>query len=272
MPTLFVVMPVYNEERTLEECVRRVVAAPLPPGWTQALVLVDDCSADSAGRSALHLAEALHEEGRDVTLERHGQNRGKGAAIRTGFDVVLARCEADAHSRDAVIIQDADLEYDPRDYAALLEPLIPRTGRTGEISQSNPSSRSTVHADAVYGNRWGARWRGAEASRGLRRRVHRFGNACLTAASNLLTGLRLNDMECCYKVLPVELLRRVQPHLSEERFGIEPQITAVLARLGCRVVEVDVAYAPRGFNEGKKIGLRDAIRALWVLLRERAKR
>ncbi|HMN96170.1 MAG TPA: glycosyltransferase family 2 protein [Phycisphaerales bacterium] len=255
MPTLHVVIPVFNEERTLEPCVRRVLAAPMPPEWSIALMIVDDCSEPSAERATAALAAALRSEGRDIALERHGRNRGKGAAIRTGFDRVIARCDADpARARDIAIIQDADLEYDPADFPALMAPILER------------------RSDAVYGNRWGERWRRSAASRGLHRRVHRLGNACLTLASNLLTGLRLDDMECCYKLLPLDLLRRVRPHLTEDRFGIEPQITAVLGRLGARVAQVEVAYSPRGFRDGKKIGVRDALRALWVLLRERAVR
>ncbi|MFO0872630.1 MAG: glycosyltransferase family 2 protein [Phycisphaerales bacterium] len=255
MPTLHVVIPFFNEERTLDPCVRRAVLAALPSGWGAALVLVDDCSVDSAHLAARGLVERLRAERCDVLFLRHDVNRGKGAAIRSGFDAVLARARAEPRrGQDVVVIQDADLEYDPRDFAALLAPLIER------------------RADAVYGNRWGPRWRAADRRLGVRRLVHRLGNGVLTAASNLLTGVRVDDMECCYKLLPVELLGRVRPHLTEDRFGIEPQITAVLGRLGARVAQVDVAYAPRGFKEGKKIGVRDAFRALWVLTREKLRR
>lgn len=255
MPTLHVVIPVYNEETTLEPCVRGVLAAPLPSGWGVAAILIDDCSRDPAHAAARSLIDRLLVEGHDVVLLRHAINRGKGAAIRTGFDAVLARvAEHPRHALDLVIIQDADLEYDPRDFAALMRPLLER------------------RADAVYGNRWGARWREDAARRGLHRRIHWLGNATLTFASNVLTGVRVHDMECCYKLMPVELLGRVRPHLTEDRFGVEPQITAVLGRLGARVAEVDVAYAPRGFREGKKIGMRDAVRAVWVLGRERMAR
>lgn len=261
MPTLHVVVPCYNEERTLAPCVRRVLAAPLPSGWCVAVVVVDDHS----NEATRVLSEALAAGGDGgpagaragdarVHLLRHQVNRGKGASIRTGFAAILDRVAQDPRRRrDVVVIQDADLEYDPSDFAALLAPLL--DGK----------------ADAVFGNRWGARWFADPARRTLRRRVHRAGNGVLTVASNLLTGLSVHDMECCYKLIPVELLSRVVPHLTEDRFGIEPQLAAVLGRLGARVVEVEVAYSPRSFGEGKKIGVRDAFRALWVMARERMK-
>lgn len=255
MPTLHVVVPCFNEERTLEPCVRRVLAAPLPPGWCSAIVIVDDHSNEATRIAAERLATELRGAGVDLLLLRHEVNRGKGAAIRRGFGAILANVGSDPRRRrDVVAIQDADLEYDPSDFAALLAPLL--DGK----------------ADAVFGNRWGTRWSTGPDRRTLRRRIHRAGNGVLTLASNVLTGLSVHDMECCYKLIPVELLSRALPHLTEDRFGIEPQITAVLGRLGARVAEVDVRYAPRGFREGKKIGIRDAVRAIWVLVRERLRR
>jgi len=245
--TLHIVVPFYDEPTTLEPCVRRVLDAMLPTGWHRQLVLVDDHSPKSGGDAATELVETLVGEGHPVRLLRHASNRGKGAAVRSGFDDILSHADDAAFDRDVAIIQDADLEYDPQDYRALLRPLI-----LGE-------------AEAVFGNRW----HGAVTRRGAYGFVHRCGNGALTALSNLLTGLRVRDMECCYKAIPIGVLRRLRPMLTEDRFGIEPQIAAALARLGCRVAQVDVAYDPRGFGSGKKIRPRDAVAALMVMLRER---
>lgn len=240
MPVLHVVMPVYDEGPTLAEIVRRVVQAPLPAGWELDLTMVDDGSRPAAARIAADAARAHPGRARLIV---HPSNRGKGAALMTAFDAVLAG----AADLDAVLVQDADLEYDPADYPALLGAL----GR----------------ADAVFGNRWAA----GGARRGYRR-LHELANGLLTAASNAATGLGVHDMECCYKLLRVRVLRRVRPWLSEERFGIEPQLAAALARDGARVAEVPVRYEPRTFAEGKKIRWTDGVRALWVIARERARR
>jgi hypothetical protein len=246
MPVLHVAMPVYNERETLEPCLRRVIGAALPPPWTKRVELVDDHSRDDAYAAARAVVERLVAEGHDLELGRHACNRGKGAAVRTAFDAILARA-ADA---DLAIIQDADLEYDPGDFARLMAPVI--AGRV----------------EAVLGTRWGEH----HALPSLKHRVHALGNAALTALSNLMTGYRVTDMECCYKLLTVRLLRRLQPMLTEERFGIEPQIVAGLARLGAAVEEVPIRYAPRGLSAGKKIGWKDGIRAVWVIARERWRR
>lgn len=238
---LHVVIPFYNEPATLEECVRRVRAALLPAGWSKRIVIVDDASA-SAGRSA---AAAIDRSSPDVVLHRHGRNRGKGAAVRTGFAAVLESAADD----DLVIIQDADLEYDPSDFARLMGPVI--EGR----------------ADATIGSRWGVH----RASAGFKRRVHELGNRVLTAMSNVMTGYDLADMECCYKLMPVALLRRVAPRLTEDRFGIEPQLVAALASLGARVEQVPVSYDPRGLAAGKKIRWTDGVRAVYVIARERVR-
>ena len=242
MPVLHVVMPVFDEGPTLGEIVRRVVAAPVPAGWEVDLTMVDDGSRPAAARVAAEVA-AGH-PGR-VRLLVHPSNRGKGAALMTGFDDVLRR----ASDADAVLVQDADLEYDPSDYPALV------------------AAASAPGTDAVFGNRWER----APRDTGYRR-LHAAANGLLTRASNLATGLGVRDMECCYKLLPVRLLRRVRPWLSEERFGIEPQIAAALARLGARVAEVPVGYAPRSLSQGKKIRWTDGVRAIWVIARERVRR
>ncbi len=244
MRTLHVVIPFYNEPDTIQPCVRRVVDARLGDGWRKRLVIVDDHSDDPSRVVLDSLVRQLREEGCEVALHRHDVNRGKGAAVATGFDAVL-----DPHppDDDLVIIQDADLEYDPADYAQLVEPII-----RGE-------------AQAVIGTRWGAH----RAMRVLRRRLHRWGNGFLTACSNVMTGYRVRDMECCYKVFSVELLRRLRPWLSESRFGIEPQIMAGLSRIEATVGEVPVSYDPRSINAGKKIGWIDALQAVRVIVRER---
>lgn len=243
MPVLFCVMPVYNEPETLERCVERVLAVRLPPQWSLALLIVDDASDPATRAAEARLMEAHRGHPGRVELLTHIVNRGKGAALRTGFRRVLERSADDG---DAVVIQDADLEYDPSDWERLLAAL-PGGGH-----------------GAVYGNRWAAM-----ESKAMVHQLHRAGNRLLTRFSNLLTGFRLGDMECCYKLLPVALLRRVLPRLTEDRFGVEPQMTAVLARLGAEIVEVPVRYEPRGYSEGKKIGTRDAMRAIWVIVRER---
>jgi Glycosyl transferase family 2 len=242
-----VVIPYFNESDTLEPCVRRVLAAPLPPGWTIGILLVDDHSAPR-GRAAGDAVHArLTAEGHTVRIHHHPENRGKGAALQTGFDALL-QCPATADD-DIVIIQDADLEYDPCDYLPLMTPII--EGR----------------ADAVIGNRWGAH----RQVRGLKRKVHELGNRALTFASNAMTGYRVRDMECCYKLMPVRVLRALRARLTERRFGIEPQIVAALAGLKARVVEGPVRYHPRGFAAGKKIGWVDGVRTLYVIMRERCR-
>ena len=238
MPTLFVVMPVYNEPVTLRASVARVRAASVGAGWSTQIVLVDDGSSDATPETV----RALGAEGAAITLF-HPKNRGKGAAIRTGFAHALTL----ARDSDAVIIQDADLEYDPADFAGLLAPV------------------ARDEADIVLGNRW------AVPPKGLKRLAHRMLNGFLTVSSNLMTGLRVNDMECCLKLFTVPALRTILGDLDEERFGIEPQIVAACARHRLRVAEAPCSYAPRSFEEGKKIRMKDGLRVFVVLWRERRK-
>ena len=238
MPTLFVVMPVFNEPVTLRASVARVRAADVGAGWSTQIVLIDDGSSDSTPDAV----RALGAEGAAITLF-HPRNRGKGAAIRTGFAHALSL----AGAGDAVIIQDADLEYDPADFAGLLAPVA-----CGE-------------ADVVLGNRW------AVPPKGLKRLAHRMLNGFLTLSSNLMTGLRVNDMECCLKLFTVPALRTIMGELDEERFGIEPQIVAACARHRLRVAEAPCSYSPRSFEEGKKIRMKDGLRVFVVLWRERRK-
>lgn len=222
-PMLSVVMPCYNEIQTIEEIVGRVLKST----FVQQLVIVDDGSTDGT-RDFL---ETLTDHRIDVVLQP--ENRGKGFAIRTGF----AECRA-----PFVIIQDADLEYDPSEYDLVLEPLM------------------SGQADAVYGSRF---------LTGRPHRVlffwHSLGNKFLTTLSNMLTNLNLTDMETCYKAFRLEVIQSLE--LTEDRFGIEPEITAKLARANWRVWEVGISYAGRTFDEGKKIGWRDGVRAIVVLLK-----
>lgn len=229
-PLLSVVIPVYNERATLGELVRRVRAVPL----AKEIILIDDGSSDGTREIMQSMAGDP-----ELVLVYHPVNRGKGAALRTGF----------VHAKgDIVLIQDADLEYDPADYQRLLEPIL-----AGD-------------ADAVFGSRF--------LSLDARRSQtwwHRLGNRALTTLSNFCTGLKLTDMETCYKVFRREVIQAIAPGLQQERFGIEPELTAKLAATGCRVREVAVGYAPRGYRDGKKIGWRDALQALWCIWRYRSR-
>jgi glycosyltransferase involved in cell wall biosynthesis len=216
-----VVIPVYNERDTLVEIVRRVQAV----GIHQEIIIVDDFSIDGTRQLLVELAREA-----DIRVLFHGYNRGKGAALRTAFEQARG---------DVVVIQDADLEYNPNDLPRLLEPI-----ERGE-------------ADVVYGSRF------LENSRQDPSRLHRWGNWLLTAASNLTTGQRLTDMETCYKAFRREVLDQID--VEQNRFGFEPEITAKVSRLGYRIVELPIRYDCRGYEEGKKIGLRDAANALWCI-------
>lgn len=229
---LSILIPVYNERAHLQRCISRVLEAPLPDGLQREIVLVNDASTDGTAE----LAEDLARRHADVIRVFHQpRNMGKGAALR--------RAIAEMHG-DFAIFQDADLEYDPRDYAAVLRPLL--DGR----------------ADVVYGSRF--------ASRAERRALnyhHELGNRLLTALSNWFTGLNLTDMETCYKAFRADLLRSIP--IRSNRFGIEPEITAKIARRRAIVYEVPISYHGRGYAEGKKIGLRDGLNALFVMLKYR---
>jgi len=234
MQKLTVVIPTYNEKSTLAEILRRVLAVPLP-GFSRELMLVDDGSNDGTRELLADLPALTGELADDVSVRVFLQpyNQGKGAALRRGF--------AEA-TGDIVLIQDADLEYAPTDYPKLLAPLL--DGR----------------AEVVYGSRFA----GGDAHRVLYF-WHSLGNRFLTLCSNALTNLNLTDMECCYKVFRRDILRQIV--IEEDRFGVEPELTAKVARLGCRVYEVGVSYAGRTYAEGKKIGWRDGFRALWCIVK-----
>lgn len=231
---LSIVIPVYNEESTLEAILQRVLAVTLPD-MEKELVIVDDCSTDGSREWLANFCSSKFEDQITVNLYLQEHNQGKGAALRRGF--------AEA-SGDIVLIQDADLEYDPEDYKRLLKPLL--DGR----------------ADVVYGSRFVG-----DAPHRVLYFWHSVGNRLLTLLSNMLTGINLSDMECCYKVFRAEILQKIT--LRENRFGIEPEITAKVARLNCRIYEVGVSYSGRTYAEGKKINWRDGIAAIWCILRYR---
>ncbi len=220
---LSVVMPAYNEAATIEQAAIAVLAQ----NCVGELIIVDDGSTDGTSELIQRLA-ASHPM---IKALRHDKNMGKGAALRTGFSHVC---------HDVVIVQDADLEYDPADYARLLEPVA--AGR----------------ADVVFGSRFV----GSEAHRVLYF-WHFVGNRFLTLLSNMTTNLNLTDMETCYKLMRHNVLKRIT--LEEDRFGIEPELTAKLARLGVRIYEVSVSYHGRTYAEGKKINWRDGFRAIWCI-------
>lgn len=223
---LSVVIPVYNEAATLAEIVRRVREVEIE---TQ-IILVDDCSTDGSQKVMAELAEA---HGGQIVCLHHEANAGKGAALRTGIA---------AATGELVIIQDADLEYDPADMPKLVEPIV--SGR----------------ADVVFGSRFA----GGESHRVLYF-WHSVANRMLTTLSNMMTNLNLTDMEVGYKVFRREVIQAIE--LNEDRFGFEPEVTAKVARRKLRIYEVGISYAGRTYDEGKKITLRDGLRALWCIVK-----
>ncbi|MDR1049351.1 MAG: bifunctional glycosyltransferase family 2/GtrA family protein [Synergistaceae bacterium] len=227
---LSLIIPCYNEERTIEDCVSRVLGIAKGRDFSIEAVVVDDASTDRS----LSVLEKIAKEHEEVTVLRHERNRGKGAALRTG----LMRATG-----DFVGIQDADAEYDPAEYVDMLEPLL--DGR----------------ADVVYGSRY---------LRPDTRRVlyfwHTWMNKALTFVSNMFTNLDITDMETCYKLFRGDVIRSIAPTLREERFGFEPEITAKVAQERCRVYECAISYNPRTYEEGKKIGWKDGFHALYCIL------
>lgn len=222
---LSVIIPAYNEEKTIETVVKRVLAAPVP--LPIEIVAVDDHSTDGTLTRLRSISSPA------LIIIAQPENRGKGAAVRAGIA---------AAAGDIVLVQDADLEYDPADYPGLLKPIL------------------DGHADAVYGTRL--------AGGGTHRVMlfwHSIGNRLLTALSNMFTNLNLTDMEVGYKVFRREIINSLM--LEQNRFGFEAEVTAKLARLKCRVYEVPISYFGRTYAEGKKIGWKDGIAALWFIVK-----
>lgn len=230
MKKVSIVIPVFNEERTILETIQKVKNANTN-GLGKEIIVVDDCSSDDTQKILQRI--------KGILVFRHRKNKGKGAAIRKGFREATG---------DIVIIQDADLEYDPSDYESLISPII------------------SGHADVVYGSRF------------LNNKPHRVlyfwhsvANKMLTQFSNALTNLNLSDMETGYKVFSKEVAKKITPKLVSERFGIEPEITAKVAKLAkrgeCRIYEVGISYFGRTYAEGKKINWRDGVIALWYVVK-----
>ena len=227
MAMLSVVIPCYNEVETIDQIIDAVRAAPYPD---KEIIVVDDCSVDGTREKLLTV---IAPSGRVQKVLYHDINRGKGAALRTGIQ---------AAEGDIVIIQDADLEYDPNEYPRLVAPIL--AGK----------------ADVVFGSRFS----GGDAHRVLYF-WHRMGNGLLTLMSNMFTNINLSDMETCYKVFRREIIQSIT--IEEDRFGFEPEITAKVAKLGCRIYEVGISYSGRTYDEGKKIGWKDGIHALHCIVK-----
>jgi glycosyltransferase involved in cell wall biosynthesis len=224
---LSIIIPVFNEAKTIEEILKRVTAVPLD----KEIIVVDDFSQDGTRETLVRLAGRYD----NLKVIYHGKNRGKGCAIRTGLEQVTG---------DMVVIQDADLEYNPAEYPKLVKPIV--EGR----------------ADVVYGSRFA----GGEEHRVLYF-WHYVGNRFLTLFSNMLTNLNLTDMETCYKVFRADIIKGIR--LEQNRFGFEPEITAKVARKGCRIFEVGISYSGRTYTEGKKIGWLDGVKAVWCIVKYR---
>ena len=222
---LSVVIPVYNECQTIHLILQQVQAVDID----KEIIMVDDCSTDGTSDRLKELAA----EADNIRVLFHDVNKGKGAALRTGFQ---------AATGDVVIIQDADLEYDPSVYPKLLKPIV--DGK----------------ADVVFGSRFA----GGQSHRVLYF-WHSLGNTFLTIMSNMFTDLNLTDMETCYKVFKREIIQSID--IKENRFGFEPEITSKVSRMKCRIFEVGISYSGRTYEEGKKIGWKDGVRAIWCILK-----
>lgn len=232
MPTLSIVIPAYNEERTIHLILDRVRQVTLPDGWSKEIIIVNDCSKDNT-EAAILSYQSSHADF-PMQYVAHPVNQGKGAALHTG--ILKATGEY-------TIIQDADLEYDPEEYNILLIPII------------------KGFADVVYGSRF----MGGNPHRILFY-WHSIGNRFLTRISNIFTNLNLTDMETCYKLFRSDIIKKIP--LKEKRFGFEPEVTAKISRVeGVRIYEVGISYYGRTYEEGKKIGWKDGVRAIYCILK-----
>lgn len=229
---LSIVVPAYNEEKTIQNILSKISSVELIQDIQKEIIVVNDCSADQTEAKVMEFQQ--QHPGLEIVYKKHEVNRGKGAALRTGFQ---------SASGDFVIVQDADLEYDPTEFNILLKPIL------------------DGFADVVYGSRFMG---------GRPHRIlffwHTIGNKMLTFASNMFTNLNLTDMETCYKMFRREIIQRID--LKENRFGFEPEVTAKLSKIPkIRVYEVGISYYGRTYEEGKKIGMKDAFRALYCIIR-----
>ena len=221
---LSIIVPCFNEIKTLDKVIKNIQNSPVNP---KEIIIVDDCSKDGS-REFLKKVDS-----KNIKTIFHDKNLGKGAALFSGISIARGKI---------IIIQDADLEYDPNEYPGIISPII------------------NNKADVVYGSRFQG---------GQPHRVvyfwHRIGNGFLTLLSNIFTDLNLTDMETCYKAFRGELLKKIK--IEEKRFGFEPEITAKISKLDCRIYEVGISYYGRTYKEGKKIGWKDGVRAIWCILK-----
>ncbi len=232
MPTLSIVIPAYNEEKTIHLILDKVRVVQLPDGWSKEVLLINDCSTDQTAEAIRRYQEA--NPAFELTYFAHEVNKGKGAALHTGIEKATG---------DYIIIQDADLEYEPEEYNTLLVPVL------------------KGQADVVYGSRFMG---------GNPHRIlffwHSIGNRFLTSISNVFTNLNLTDMETCYKLFRADIVKGLL--LNEKRFGFEPEVTAKMSRVkGVRIYEVGISYYGRTYAEGKKIGWKDGFRAIYCILK-----
>lgn len=232
MKTLTILIPAYNEEATIISILNKVLEVNLIGGFDKELIVINDCSKDSTKEKVISFIN--ENDSKNIRLFNHEINKGKGAAIHTGIKEATG---------DFIVVQDADLEYDPREFNLLLEPVI------------------AGFADVVYGTRFYG---------GRPHRIlffwHTLGNKMLTFISNVFTNLNLSDMETCYKLFRAEILKSI--HLKEERFGFEPEVTAKLAKIkNVRIYEIGISYYGRTYLEGKKIGWKDGFRAIYCIIK-----
>ena len=232
MKKLSIVIPVYNEEATLLSILNKLVEIQLISGLEKELVLVNDFSTDNSERIILKFQKRNPKT--KIIYKKHEKNRGKGAALNTAFKLVTG---------DIIVVQDADLEYDPSEFNKLLKPIL------------------DGFADVVYGSRF----KGSNPHRALFF-WHTIGNNFLTFLSNMFSNLNLTDMETCYKMFKREIIKSIE--INENRFGIEPEITAKIAKIkGIRIYEVGISYYGRTYDEGKKIGWKDGLRAIYCIIK-----